>query len=79
LRTITASIAGRQSAAMSGSTPSACAMASAAPMSQPMMTLVPMPPAMRNCPVKRRRRSQTCQPSGVSGWFSRAGQSGHVI
>ena len=57
--------------------PSACAMASAADMSQPMTAPPPMPAAMRSWPVSRCARSQTCQPSGVSGRLTRAGQSGH--
>ena len=77
LRTTTASISGRHSAAISGSIPRARARASAAVMSQPMTAPPPIPMAMRNCPVRRCARSQTCQPSSVRGRFSRAGQSGH--
>jgi hypothetical protein len=33
---------------------------------------------MRSWPPMRLIRSQTSQPSTVSGWFSRAGQSGQT-
>ena len=72
-RTITASISGSSSAAATAGTPSAAAIASAAPMSQPITA----PGITRSWPPSRPTRSQTCQPSYVSGRFSRAGQSGH--
>ena len=72
--TITASISGSSSAATRGAIPRADASASAAPRSQPITA----PGTTRSWPPRRRARSQTCQPSKVSGRFSRAGQSGQV-
>ena len=72
-RTITASISGRSSAMAGAGTPRAVPSASAAPMSQPSTA----PGTARSWPPSRSARSETCQPSQVSGAFSRSGQSVH--